>query len=193
MLFRSAVRSTRHGLALAQRIQARAQARQAHLQLAQLLQAQGDADGALDHLWQHLALQSEIERLSLPARATLAAPPAEDAGAPVTPEELLLQLSGHDTRVAYSGPQALAMAADLAPQLVFLDIGMPGMDGYEVARALRQDERTRHAMLVALTGWGAEDDRERTRDAGFDHHLTKPADPLAIDAVLLAADGRAAR
>lgn len=101
----AAVRSTRHGLALAQRIQARAQARQAHLQLAQLLQAQGDAAGALEHLWQHLALQSEIERLSLPARATLAAPPAED-GAPVTPEEQLLHLCGQRQRLASSPPTA---------------------------------------------------------------------------------------
>jgi CheY-like chemotaxis protein len=106
---------------------------------------------------------------------------------------MLLQLGGHTTRVAYNGVQALEVAADFAPQLVFLDIGMPGMDGYAVAKALRVDPRTRQAMLVALTGWGAEDDRERTRAAGFDHHLTKPADPLAIDAVLLAADGRTAR
>lgn len=105
----SAVRSTRHGLALAQRIQARAQARQAHRQLAELLQAEGDAPGALEHLWQHLALQSEIERLSLPARTTLAAPPAEEAGAPVTPEELLLQLSGQRQRLAATTPpEALA-------------------------------------------------------------------------------------
>jgi tetratricopeptide (TPR) repeat protein len=105
----AAVRSTRHGLQLAQRIQARAQARQAHLQLAELLQAQGDAAGALDHLWQHLALQSEIKRLSLPARTTLAAPPAEEAGAPVTPEELLLQLSGQRQRLATLPPtEALA-------------------------------------------------------------------------------------
>ncbi|MDR7333921.1 GAF domain-containing protein [Roseateles asaccharophilus] len=105
----SAVRSTRHGLALAQRIQARAQARQAHRQLAELLQAEGDAAGALDHLWQHLALQSEIERLSLPARTTLAAPPAEEAGAPVTPEELLLQLSSQRQRLAATTPpEALA-------------------------------------------------------------------------------------
>lgn len=102
----AAVRSTRHGLALAQRIQARAQARQAHLQLAQLLQAEGDAEGALDHLWQHLALQSEIERLSLPARATLAAPPAEGGGAPVTPEEQLLHLCGQRQRLASSPPTA---------------------------------------------------------------------------------------
>lgn len=105
----AAVRSTRHGLALAQRIQSRAQARQAHLQLAELLQAEGDAPGALDHLWQHLALQSEIERLSLPARTALAAPPAEDAGAPVTPEELLLHLCGQRQRLAATPPtEALA-------------------------------------------------------------------------------------
>lgn len=105
-----AVRSTRHGLQLAQRIQARAQARQAHRQLAQLLQAEGDAVGALEHLWQHLALQSEIERLSLPARTTLAAPPAEEAvGTPATPEELLLHLCGQRQRLAGTPPhEALA-------------------------------------------------------------------------------------
>jgi tetratricopeptide (TPR) repeat protein len=96
----AAIRSTRHGLALAQRIQSRAQARQAHHQLAQLLQTEGDAAGALEHLWQHLALQSEIERLSLPARVTLAAPTADDAGTPVTPEELLLTLCGQRQRLA---------------------------------------------------------------------------------------------
>ncbi len=104
-----AVRSTRHGLALAQRIQARAQARQAHLQLAELLQAEGDAPGALDHLWQHLALQSEIERLSLPARTSMAAPPTEEGGTPLTPEELLLHLCGQRQRLAATPPtEALA-------------------------------------------------------------------------------------
>ena len=101
---------------------------------------------------------------------------------------LLLRLSGHSTHVAYSGAQALALAADCAPYLVFLDIGMPGMDGYAVAKALRGDPRTRHAVLVALTGWGADDDLARTRASGFDHHLTKPADPRALNAVLRAAD-----
>lgn len=105
----AAVRSTRHALALAQRIQSRAQARQAHLQLAELLQAEGDAPGALDHLWQHLALQSEIERLSLPARTTLAASPAEEGSTPVTPEELLLHLCGQRQRLAAAPPpEALA-------------------------------------------------------------------------------------
>ena len=100
----AAIRSTRHGLELAQRIQSRPQARQAHLQLAQLLKAEGDAAGALDHLWQHLALQSEIERLSLPASGTLAAPPADEAGVPVTPEELLLHLCGQRQRLASATP-----------------------------------------------------------------------------------------
>ena len=106
----AAVRSTRHGLALAQRIQARAQARQAHLKLAELLQAEGDAAGALDHLWQHLALQSEIERLSLPARATSSVMPADETATPVTPvtpvtpEELLLHLCGQRQRLAASPP-----------------------------------------------------------------------------------------
>ncbi|MFG6468308.1 hypothetical protein [Roseateles sp. BYS87W] len=117
----AAVRSTRHGLALAQRIQARAQARQAHLQLAQLLQAEGDAAGALEHLWQHLALQSEIERLSLPARTTLAAPPAEDGSVPVTPEELLLHLCGQRQRLA-SLPAADAVAELRAASLRILGL-----------------------------------------------------------------------
>jgi tetratricopeptide (TPR) repeat protein len=100
----AAVRSTRHGLALAQRIQARAQARQAHLQLAQLLQTEGDAAGALEQLWQHLALQSEIERLSLPARAALAAAPAADSPgsarlAAIAPQDALAELTTASTRI----------------------------------------------------------------------------------------------
>lgn len=116
-----AVRSTRHGLALAQRIQARAQARQAHLQLAELLQAEGDAAGALDHLWQHLALQSEIERLSLPARASLAAPPADEGGAPLTPEEQLVHLCGQRQRLAGAPPlEALAELKAAAARILGL-------------------------------------------------------------------------
>jgi len=96
----------------------------------------------------------------------------------------LLELDGHDTRVAHDGNEALAQAAEFRPQIVFLDIGMPGKDGYEVARELRRDPRNRDTMLVALTGWGAQDDRARTRSAGFDHHLTKPAELPAVEALL---------
>jgi tetratricopeptide (TPR) repeat protein len=152
----AAVRSTRHGLALAQRIQARAQARQAHLQLAQLLQAQGDADGALDHLWQHLALQSEIERLSLPARATLAAPPAEDGGVPVSPEEQLLHLCGQRQRLAATPPMearaelktASARILGLA-RVVHWPVG--AADGLDAAAQPRYlDLLTRHGAPLAL-------------------------------------------
>jgi len=150
-----AVRSTRHGLALAQRIQARAQARQAHLQLAELLQAEGDAPGALGHLWQHLALQSEIERLSLPARATLAAPPAEEGGAPVTPEELLLHLCGQRQRLAAT-PRHEAVAELKAASLRILGLSdvlrwTLGDDGLNTARHPRYlDLLTRHGAPLAL-------------------------------------------
>lgn len=151
----AAVRSTRHGLQLAQRIQARAQARQAHLQLAELLQAEGDAPGALDHLWQHLALQSEIERLSLPARTTLAAPPAEEAGAPVTPEELLLHLCGQRQRLATLPPtEALAELKAASTRILGLasvirwPLGPGGLTPDAQPRYL--DLLTRHGAPLAL-------------------------------------------
>ncbi|VTT97742.1 histidine kinase : Uncharacterized protein OS=Asticcacaulis sp. AC402 GN=ABAC402_06830 PE=4 SV=1: Response_reg: HisKA: HATPase_c: Response_reg [Gemmataceae bacterium] len=87
---------------------------------------------------------------------------------------LLLSLSGHDIKIAYTGPDALAAAADFLPEVVFLDLSLPGMDGFEVAHALRADGRLKRVVLVALTGWGSEEDRQRSRDAGFDFHLTKP-------------------
>ena len=96
----------------------------------------------------------------------------------------LLELSGHSTRVANDGDEAVRMAHEFHPDIVFLDIGMPGKDGYEVARELRASPHTREAVLVALTGWGAKDDRARSRKAGFDHHLTKPAGLEAVDELL---------
>jgi PAS domain S-box-containing protein len=96
----------------------------------------------------------------------------------------LLQLEGHDTRIAHDGDSALRIAAEFHPRVVFLDIGMPGKDGYQVARELRTQDATRDAILVALTGWGAQEDRARSRDAGFDHHLTKPAGLAAVESVL---------
>jgi len=92
----------------------------------------------------------------------------------------LLGLVGHTVRVANSGSQALVQAAGFGPQAVFLDLGMPGMNGYQTARALRAEPND-GMLLVALTGWGGDDERARTREAGFDHHLTKPVD---LDAVM---------
>ena len=92
----------------------------------------------------------------------------------------VLELDGHQVRVAHDGPSALAAAWELVPEVVLLDIGLPSMDGYEVARDLRADERIRGVYLVAVTGWGQEEDRARARASGFDAHLTKPADPAEI-------------
>jgi len=96
----------------------------------------------------------------------------------------LLNMLGHSAPVANDGRQALRMLASLKPDVVFLDLGMPGMSGYEVAAAIRADGRFDGMHLVALTGWGGEADRERTRAAGFDEHLTKPATVEAIEDVL---------
>jgi len=86
----------------------------------------------------------------------------------------LLEFEGHHVRVAFDGEQAVASAEAQPPDVVFLDLGMPHMDGVEAARRLRALERERHMLIVALTGWGQEKDRDRTREAGFDAHLVKP-------------------
>jgi signal transduction histidine kinase len=97
-----------------------------------------------------------------------------------------LQCSGHATRTVYRGADALAAVADFAPDIVFCDIGMPGMNGHEVASRLRGDPRHAGTVLVALTGWGSEDDKRRTQRSGFDHHLVKPASWDAVDNLLSA-------
>jgi len=88
----------------------------------------------------------------------------------------LLEMNGHAVTVAHDGAAALRAAASSLPQVVFLDIGLPDMSGYEAAAEMRLIDGMAHATLVALTGWGAEQDRQRSQRAGFDHHLTKPAD-----------------
>jgi CheY-like chemotaxis protein len=87
---------------------------------------------------------------------------------------MLLQILGHRVEVARDGRSALALARATQPDVVVLDLGLPGMNGYEVARALRADARFRDTFLVACTGYGREEDRERVREAGFDEHLVKP-------------------
>jgi PAS domain S-box-containing protein len=93
---------------------------------------------------------------------------------------MLLRLRGHEVRIAHDGPSAVTLAESFLPHLVFLDIGMPDVDGYEVARRLRRLPGLQSAVLVALTGWGQEEDRRRTAAAGFDHHLVKPPEANAI-------------
>ncbi len=97
---------------------------------------------------------------------------------------MLLKLAGQEVRVAYDGPAALRQAIDFRPQLVLLDIGMPGMDGYEVCRRLRRESALAKATVVALTGWGQDEDRRRSHEAGFDHHIVKPVEPSALHRLL---------
>jgi CheY-like chemotaxis protein len=96
----------------------------------------------------------------------------------------LLKLLGHDVRVAHDGPTAVELARAERTEVVILDIGLPGMDGYEVARRLRQEECCREALIIAASGYGQEEDRRRSREAGFDHHLVKPVDFDALLALL---------
>jgi CheY-like chemotaxis protein len=97
--------------------------------------------------------------------------------------QLMLTLQGHTVNVAADGAAAVTLATSLEPQIVFLDIGMPRMDGYEAARRIRTVLGAR-VVLVALTGWGQDDDKRRSREAGFDHHLTKPPDPELLDQLI---------
>jgi signal transduction histidine kinase/ActR/RegA family two-component response regulator len=101
---------------------------------------------------------------------------------------MLLKLLGADVRVAYDGPEALEAFAEYQPAVVLLDIGMPGMDGFEVARRLQQQPGSKDVTFIALTGWGQEGDRQRSRSAGFQYHLIKPADIHALETLLAALD-----
>lgn len=98
--------------------------------------------------------------------------------------QMLLQLWGHDAHCAHDGLDALEKAARLRPDVVLLDIGLPGISGYEVARRLRAQETAARAMLIAVTGYGQEEDKQLTRAAGFDHHLVKPVDPDVLEKML---------
>ena len=117
----------------------------------------------------------------LPSRRVLVVDDNRDAAESLG---LLLKLLGTEVRVVNDGPAALATIPSYRPTVVLLDIGMPGMDGYEVARRIRQQPEGRDLMLIALTGWGQEKDRHRTSQAGFDYHLTKPAEFAEIDQIL---------
>ena len=100
---------------------------------------------------------------------------------------LLREAFGHEVRTAHDGPSALQLAAEYRPELVLLDIGLPGMNGYELARRLRQQPGLGDVVLVALTGWGQEEDQRRSREAGFDAHLVKPVERSALTALLASA------
>jgi CheY-like chemotaxis protein len=96
----------------------------------------------------------------------------------------LLSISGHDTRMAHDGVDAVKQAERFLPDVVFLDIGMPRLDGYEACRAIRAQPWGRDIFLVAITGWGQEEDRRLSEQAGFDLHIVKPVDPAELVALI---------
>jgi CheY-like chemotaxis protein len=106
---------------------------------------------------------------------------AEDNTAAAQSMSKLLELFGHEVRVAADGPTTIAAALDWRPEFILLDIGLPAIDGYEVASRLRQEALCRETVIIAVTGYGQEDDRQRSRAAGIDHHLLKP---VASDVLL---------
>ncbi len=116
-----------------------------------------------------------------PPRRVLIVDDNEDAANSLA---LILQLGGHQTASVYSAADALQRATAFRPDVVLLDIGLPGMDGYEVARKMRELPGLRAIRLVAVTGYGRSDDRTRARDAGFDDHLTKPVEYAVLERTL---------
>ena len=94
---------------------------------------------------------------------------------------MLLKLGGHDIKVARTGGEALVIANQFRPEVGIIDIGMPDMDGYEVAKRIRHEAWGERMTLIAVTGWGQADDKRRALAAGFDRHMTKPVDPEELE------------
>jgi CheY-like chemotaxis protein len=99
----------------------------------------------------------------------------------------LLSLCGYEVKSAYDGVSAIEEARAHQPDVVLLDIGLPGLDGYEVAKRLRLEEGLQEATIIAITGYGQEEDSRRSRDAGFNHHLVKPVEHDALLSILATA------
>ena len=91
---------------------------------------------------------------------------------------------GHDVRTAYDGSTAIDLAREFTPEAALLDVGLPGMNGYDVAKELRRGANGSAVTLVAFTGYGQDEDRRHSKEAGFDFHLVKPADPAVLQRVL---------
>ena len=119
------------------------------------------------------ALEAAVSSHAAPGRKILVVDDNQDAADSLA---LLLESIGHDVRTAHGGHAALVLAASFQPDVALMDIGMPDLNGYEVAQQLRQTSWGKNMRMVALTGWGQEEDKRRALGAGFDHHLTKPVD-----------------
>ena len=128
-------------------------------------------------------LSAEPVSAPIPQRRVLIVDDNEDAAESLATH---LRIKGHDTRLAFDGVSAINIAEQFQPDVMFVDIGMPRLDGHETARRIRSFPWGKKVLLVALTGWGHTDDRRRSHLAGFDHHLVKPADHAAIDRLVAA-------
>jgi CheY-like chemotaxis protein len=128
-----------------------------------------------------MALAQQHSGDSTPKRRLLVVDDNRDAAESMS---MLLQMWGHEVVFAYDGPSALETAEQWQPEAVFLDIGLPGMDGYEVAERMRELPHAKGAVLIAITGYGQDDDRVRSQRAGIDHHLVKPVAPDALRSLI---------
>jgi len=99
---------------------------------------------------------------------------------------MMLEVFGNEVRIAHDGEEAVALAASFQPEAILLDIGMPRLNGYQACERIRQQDRPARPFIVALTGWGQDEDRQRAFDAGFDHHLVKPVDPAVLEKMIAA-------
>jgi two-component system CheB/CheR fusion protein len=105
--------------------------------------------------------------------------------------ELLLKEAGHSVRAAHTGPAGLTAAIDFLPDVMLLDIGLPELDGFEVAKRIRQQAALHNVVIVAMTGYGREKERQRSQEAGFNHHLVKPVDYGTLEQILAAVSEKA--
>jgi len=101
---------------------------------------------------------------------------------------LTMEMLGHTAQMALDGPSAIALAKSFQPDIVLLDIGLPGMNGYEICQAMRKEPVLQNTIFIAQTGWGQKEHRERSKEAGFDYHLVKPIDIKALKNILLVLD-----
>ncbi len=159
------------------------------------VEAFSDGSGKGAEFVVRLPVASERDRAREPVGEAAQVPPARGRRLLVVDDNrdsanmlaALLEVMGHEARTAHDGPHALSIAAEYRPDAIFLDIGLPGMNGYDVARKLRSSPELARVTLIALTGYGQDEDRRQVREAGFDYHLVKPtgADELAkiIDAL----------
>jgi CheY-like chemotaxis protein len=138
-------------------------------------------------------VQQPASEIAKPIGAVLRVLIVDDNEDAATTLELLLEQASHLVRVAHTGPAGLAAALEFLPDVMLLDIGLPELDGFEVAKRIRLQAALHDVVLVAMTGYGREKERKRSQEAGFDHHLVKPADFGTLEQILAAVSEKVGR